>query len=515
MGSGLTLESSRRRRDATTVSIRKKKKNEKLRKKRLAGLAGEEAAVAEEAGFTTEASGEQKIEKLPLMIQQITSDDPKQRLESCMLFRKLLSIEMHPPIDLVIEAGVVPLFVEFLSADDDPQLQFEAAWALTNIASGQSYQTREVITNQAVPQLVKLLATGNAEVREQVVWCLGNIAGDSTQCRDYVLHCKIMEPLLYNLTTSTSKVSMLRNATWTLSNLCRGKPQPDWSFVSPSLPTLARLIYSNDEEVLTDALWALSYLSDGSDARIQQVIDAGVCRRVVELLTHHAASVQVPALRTVGNIVTGNDVQTQCVLNCAVLPCLLYLLGSPKENIKKEACWTISNITDGTKHQIKAVIDANLIAPLIEILNTSTYYKTRKEAAWAISNLTSGGSPEHIRYIVSRGAIKPLCDLLFINDPRIVLVALEGLENILKIVELDAKTMGFNHYAALVDEADGLEKLDAMQSHQNHDVYQKASSILTRFFAGDSDDEGDFVAPDADGGFAQNVPDLPTGGFNI
>merc|ERR1711916_422065 len=454
MGSGLTLESSRRRRDATTVSIRKKKKNEKLRKKRLAGLAGEEAAVAEEAGFTTEASGEQKIEKLPLMIQQITSDDPKQRLESCMLFRKLLSIEMHPPIDLVIEAGVVPLFVEFLSADDDPQLQFEAAWALTNIASGQSYQTREVITNQAVPQLVKPLATGNAEVREQVVWCLGNIAGDSTQCRDYVLHCKIMEPLLYNLTTSTSKVSMLRNATWTLSNLCRGKPQPDWSFVSPSLPTRARLIY-----------W--------------------------------------------------NDVQTQCVLNCAVLPCLLYLLGSPKENIKKEACWTISNITAGNKHQIKAVIDANLIAPLIEILNTSTYYKTRKEAAWAISNLTSGGSPEHIRYIVSRGAIKPLCDLLFINDPRIVLVALEGLENILKIGELDAKTMGFNHYAALVDEADGLEKLDAMQSHQNHDVYQKASSILTRFFAGDSDDEGDFVAPDADGGFAQNVPDLPTGGFNI
>lgn len=82
-----------------------------------------------------------------------------------------------------------------------------------------------------------------------------------------------------------AQLSMMRNATWTLSNLCRGKPQPDWAFVVPSLPTLARLIYSNDDEVLTDALWALSYLSDGSDTRIQQVIDAGVCRRVVELLT--------------------------------------------------------------------------------------------------------------------------------------------------------------------------------------------------------------------------------------
>lgn len=52
----------------------------------------------------------------------------------------------------------------------------------------------------------------------------------------------------------------------------------------PAIPALERLIHSNDEEVLTDACWALSYLSDGTNDKIQAVIDTGVCPRLIELL---------------------------------------------------------------------------------------------------------------------------------------------------------------------------------------------------------------------------------------
>ena len=78
---------------------------------------------------------------------------------------------------------------------------------------------------------------------------------------------------------------MTRNAVWTLSNLCRGKtPPPDFKQVAPCLPVLAYLLNNPDNEVLADACWALSYLSDGPNEKIQAVIDAGVCRRLVELL---------------------------------------------------------------------------------------------------------------------------------------------------------------------------------------------------------------------------------------
>lgn len=85
-------------------------------------------------------------------------------------------------------------------------LQFEVAWVLTNIASGTSLQTQNVVKYGAIPKLVKLLKSTSPVVAEQAVWALGNIAGDGPYARDLVLVHDAL-PILLDLIKPNTSVS--------------------------------------------------------------------------------------------------------------------------------------------------------------------------------------------------------------------------------------------------------------------------------------------------------------------
>jgi len=426
-------------------------------------------------------------------VDQVCSDDTTSQLEATVQFRKLLSDEKNSTVIRIIRADVLPRLAEFLSRHGLPQLQMEAAWVLTNIAA--SDYTLLVAECGAVPRLVELLGSPNANIRHQAIWCLGNIAADLPSCRDILFDHGVVTPLLSQF-RADMKIPVLRTAMWALSNICFGK-LPAEVQVKPILEIVSQLIHSADEKILADACWTAYYICSGVDDAIQDVLDAGVCPQLVNLLMHASASVLLPVIMALARISAGHDAQVQVLIENGILNCLAQLLARnyPK-NIKKQACLIVSNIATGNKEQIQAVIDASIISPLVVLLKTSES-DIKKEAAWALSNAASSASSEQIQYLVSRGCLEPLCSILSYQDHDLLYTCLEGLENILQAGEAGKKgeESGTNPYAQFILECRGLDKLEDLQDINSDRIYELVMKLLQSYWEEEVSESDDLDVP--------------------
>uniref|UniRef100_A0A2L2YBY9 Importin subunit alpha n=2 Tax=Parasteatoda tepidariorum TaxID=114398 RepID=A0A2L2YBY9_PARTP len=500
---GKDQDEMRRRRNEVTFELRKNKRDESLLKRRNVPLPDP----------NDDDDGDDS--PLPTSLEEIVSnalsDDPAIQLAAVQGARKLLSSDRNPPIDDLIHCGILPVLVNCLKRHDNSSLQFESAWALTNIASGTSLHTTAVVNSGAVPLFLELLKSPHQNVCEQAVWALGNIIGDGPDFRDYVIKLGVVPPLL-SFIKPDIPLFFLRNVTWVIVNLCRNKnPPPPAETIRQILPALCMLIHHTDINILVDTVWALSYLTDGGNDQIQMVIDSQIVPHLVPLLSHREVKVQTAALRAVGNIVTGTDEQTLVVLNCDALSHFPALLNHPKEKINKEAVWFLSNITAGNQQQVQAVIDAGLIPMIIHHLNKGEF-QTQKEAAWAISNLTVSGSKAQVAYLVEQKVIPPLCNLLTVKDPQVIQVVLDGISNILKFAGPQ-----FFSVASNIEECGGLDKIEALQNHENEEIYKVAYEIIDQYFSDDLEDEDPAVLPPSNDECYQFDPNsvLPSDGFKF
>ena len=139
------VDELRRRREDQQVEIRKLKKEENLAKRRNLdtkvqewdGVSGDTSESDEDSGLLNRKVSSwirrienwmrilqfiqmlivQILEEFPQMVAGVFSDTVGEQLVATAKFRKILSKERNPPIERVIECGVIPRFVEFLSSD--------------------------------------------------------------------------------------------------------------------------------------------------------------------------------------------------------------------------------------------------------------------------------------------------------------------------------------------------------------------------------------------------------------
>ena len=181
---GLNPSSHRRNREADRLSLRRKEREETLQNKRrqiMSSNANKSSSFFEISNISGIDLSSIKMCDLNKYIDELKSSEEIKQVHGTMCIRILLSQPQNPPYKEIIDYDVVPILLSFFNKKNNEKLQFEAAWAVTNLCSSNNDGICEYVCKcnaiEAFGHLLK--TTKHFEIMEQAVWGLGNIAGES------------------------------------------------------------------------------------------------------------------------------------------------------------------------------------------------------------------------------------------------------------------------------------------------------------------------------------------------
>ncbi|CEM29119.1 unnamed protein product [Vitrella brassicaformis CCMP3155] len=394
-----------------------------------------------------------------------SASDPQLRIGAICDLIGLLSIEHIEGIgQKAVDIGVVPLLVEQLSGCED--LQAAAGQALSMLA----IQNGDAVANaDAVPPLVQLVSSHTDRVCVWAIMALCHVMSGLAARRDVVVAAGIVEPLL-KVMRETSNVDVLKGSALLLRNLWivpENAPLPAAvAELAPFVPVVVGLIAApeQDDHVLRGARGALAHFGssfvgrDGTDADRDALMEHGA----------------VPSIRT--------------------------LLETGELGAHEVAASILRFMTAGTTSHVQALIDGGLVPLLVDVAANAESDPGLKElAAGNIGSIAREGSQQQVRkltieqphaqvsvqieYVVECGGIQPLCDLLDGDDSNRE-VTISTLDKILGAGEQKQANEGLpdNPYSTIFEQAGGVDKVAALQTHNDVGIAIQALVFLISHF---------------------------------
>ncbi|KAL3690654.1 hypothetical protein R1sor_004305 [Riccia sorocarpa] len=492
------------RRRQQAVQIGKERREAVVRAKRL--RRGDEIQNGEFTGshdfhMEGDVSGTRDLEEKTLKAVQglkeaagaTGKDAPRKKIEALRQVRGLLSSNASPPLSVAVQAGVVPVLVDCLAFGSSEEQLLEAAWSLTNIASGEHDLTRAVLP--ALPMLISHLGDkSSVAVAEQCAWAIGNVAGEGEEMRDILLSQGVLRPLARLMTSSSP--SLARTASWAMSNLIKG-PSPraasDLMKTEGMPQVLVGQMMKGDDELLVELAWVMVYLTSMSDAHSGILVSVGLLTVLVnKLATSDSSALLTPILRCLGNIVAGDNAKTDAVLTAGgdvpggIVGALARCLDMGHRNMQKEAAWAVSNIAAGSMLHKRMVFQGGAIPSLLHLLATAAF-DVRKEAAYALGNVCVAPKAkgkevepivEHLTVLVDRGCIPGF--LALVKSPD-----MEAARLGLQFLELVMRGLPGGQGPKVVEKEDGIAAMEVLQFHENDELRLMANALIDKYFGED------------------------------
>jgi len=312
----------------------------------------------------------------------------------------------------VVDCGILLRMVEFLRRD---ACRLEAAWVLTNIASGEPEHTRSVVRCGAVQELLELLVDPavHPEVQAQAAWALGNVCGDCEELRVFVVDAGAVDVIvqLVGRICAESDLGLRRQISWLMNGVARDAEE--LAPIQPLVPCFAQLLkVDTDNEVIETCCWGLAYtLTDAEPGEIQATINTGIVPRLLELTKADAQQVVQLSTRLLGVLCSGSDEQTQQVLDEGFINEIPRLLDEFPYAValRKELCWILSNITAGTRTQLRMVFDWGLTGRLVAMLGGAEDPRVLTEVVYAVCNASANEDLEVVLCFTQEVRSSVLC----------------------------------------------------------------------------------------------------------
>jgi len=509
--------SQRRRRETQQVELRKQRTEELLSKKRQATESGE------------------KTTSFVHLKPRLYSECLEEIYNAIYECRTILSVEINPPIQEIIDTGIVPriikllnkAYLESLVADEDEQgdpevnarliskIRLEAAWTLTNIAAGNSSQTEYIVSINAVPPIIEMLFEEDHVLVDQAIWALGNVAGDSIKLRNMILDMDVL-PIIIRLIekyrTLPKHIKILRNLVWVSSSLVRGRDHPPHpEILKLVFNTIEPMAFMNDQEIVADSFWCFSYIADVGGDMLDMVVRSELLNRCYSLMEAFTASLNksmrhdtvlakigafsiCPMIRMLGNVVTGPDDATEIIIEKGFLRFfsdIYYKYDNKKvARVRKEICWLISNVAAGTEAQAALLCSTNLVELLIDAISHYELF-IRREALFALESLMKfcEKNPHYLERFLDNQMIDAFGYYLesIKNTPEEQSRLLDTLKIALEVGNSFKHKLGENPVVQKMMETKLVDEVESLQDTGNADVVKKAYDIIVMYFEGEEE----------------------------
>ncbi|CAI9098065.1 OLC1v1034626C1 [Oldenlandia corymbosa var. corymbosa] len=490
------VAAQRRRQHA--IAVAKERREAVMRTKRLCrvGVVGEgDDPIIEDDMMTDEQlniledQASSAVEELKLAVSYQGKGALQRRVAALREVRRFLSRPEFPPIEAAIKAGAIPLLVQCLSFGSPEEQLLEAAWCMTNIATGNSEETKALLP--ALPLLIAHLGEkSSSHVAEQCAWAIGNVAGEGEELRSILLSQGALSPLARMMLPN--KGSTVRTAAWALSNLIKGpdpKAATDLIRIDGVLDAILRHLVKGDDELATEVAWVVVYLSALSNMATSILVKSDLLQILFERLgTSNSLQLLIPVLRGIGNLVAGDDHAASTLLASrqkitdTVIPALVKCLRGEHRVLKKEAAWVLSNIAAGSVEHKQLVYYSEAVPVLLRLLSTAPF-DIRKEVAYVLGNLcvSSDGSGrpqlivDHLVSLVGKGCLPGFIDLVRSADIEAARLGLQFIEMVLRGIP---NGVGIK----LVEKEDGIDAMERFQFHENEELRCMATELVDKYF---------------------------------